>query len=231
MLPRTSPLTDSNVSLNTVFEKMLEHYGPQDWWPGESPLEIMIGAVLTQNTSWKNVEKAIANLKDADLVHLSRLHTTRVEELAEIIRPSGYYRLKAKRLHNLISHVMSKYDGDLEWMFSHDVSTLREELLAINGIGPETADSILLYAGNLKTFVVDAYTARILKRHGWIEWEADYHQIQEHFVSEVPAEVEHYNEFHALIVRTGNEFCRKTPKCQGCPLECYLPESGIQEPI
>ncbi|UBM34256.1 endonuclease III domain-containing protein [Bremerella sp. TYQ1] len=224
-------LSDSNVSLNTVFEKLLEHYGPQQWWPGDSPLEIMIGAVLTQNTSWKNVEKAIANLKDADLLHLGRLHATRQEELAEIIRPSGYYRLKAKRLWNLIDHVMTKYDGDLEWMFSHDVATLREELLGINGIGPETADSILLYAGNLKTFVVDAYTARILKRHGWIDWEADYHQIQDHFVSQVPDEVSHYNEFHALIVRTGNQFCRKTPKCEGCPLQSYLPASGIQEPI
>lgn len=210
---------------------MLEHYGPQDWWPGDSPLEIMIGAVLTQNTSWKNVEKAITNLKEADLLHLKRLHGVRLEELAEIIRPSGYYRLKAKRLHNLVDHVIRKYDGDLEWMFSHSVSTLREELLEINGIGPETADSILLYAGNLPTFVVDTYTARIMKRHGWIDWDADYHQIQEHFVSEVPAEVAHYNEFHALIVRTGNQFCRKTPKCEGCPLQCLLPESGIQEPF
>ena len=223
-------LHDSNVSLNTIFEKLLEHYGPQDWWPGDSPLEIMIGAVLTQNTSWKNVEKAIANLKEASLMHLERLHKTKVEELAEIIRPSGYYRLKAKRLSNLIDYVMTRYDGDLEWMFSHDVTSLREELLAINGIGPETADSILLYAGNKETFVVDTYTSRILKRHGWIEWEADYHQIQDHFVSQVPAEVEHYNEFHALIVRTGNEFCRKTPKCDSCPLECYLPVGGIQEP-
>ncbi len=209
---------------------MLEHYGPQNWWPGDSPLEIMIGAVLTQNTSWKNVEKAIENLRQADLLHLGRLHAVRIEELAEIIRPSGYYRLKAKRLHNLIDYVMQKYDGDLDWMFSHSVSKLREELLSINGIGPETADSILLYAGNLPAFVVDTYTARILKRHGWIDWEAGYHEIQDHFVSQVPAEVAHYNEFHALIVRTGNQFCRKTPKCEGCPLECLLPESGIQQP-
>lgn len=223
-------MNDSNVTLVTVFEKLLEFYGPQNWWPGESPLEIMVGAVLTQNTSWKNVEKAITNLKEESLLNLQRLHQTNVEELAEVIRPSGYYRLKAKRLANLVDHVMTKYDGDLEWMFSHDLETLREELLGINGIGPETADSILLYAGNKPTFVVDAYTARILKRHGWIDWEADYHQIQEHFVGTVPPEVEHYNEFHALIVRAGNQFCRKTPKCEGCPLACYLPETGISEP-
>ena len=210
-----------------IYERLLQAFGHQDWWPGDSPFEVMVGAVLTQNTSWKNVEKAIDNLRDADCLRLADVHRLKVEELAELIRPAGYYRLKARRLKNLIDFVADRYDGSLEAMFAVDVSQLREELLGINGIGPETADSILLYAGDLLSFVVDNYTARVLKRHGWIEPEADYYAIQDFLASSLPDDVQLYNEFHALFVRVGNSYCRKTPQCDQCPLNELLPESGI----
>ncbi|EAQ77131.1 endonuclease III domain-containing protein [Blastopirellula marina] len=218
-----------SISLLDVYDRLLAHYGHQSWWPGDSPLEIMVGAVLTQNTSWKNVEKAIVNLKEEGLLDPFKLHETPVEELAEIIRPAGYYRLKAKRLQNLMRYVVDVHSGDLEAMFACSVDSLREDLLALNGIGPETADAILLYAGNLPTFVVDTYTSRVLKRHGWIEQEADYHQIQDQFVSQLPEDVALFNEYHALLVRVGNGHCRKTPKCETCPLCDLLPPSGIEE--
>jgi len=210
-----------------VYRKLLEHYGPQDWWPGDSPVEILIGAVLTQNTSWKNVEKAIANLRDARLIHLKRLDRIAVEDLAEIIRPSGYFRLKAKRLKNLVAHIMAVYQGDLASLFALPVEEARTSLLSVNGVGPETADSILLYAGDRLAFVVDTYTARIFKRHAWIDQKADYHQLQALLTSQVPADVSVYNEYHALIVRAGNEFCRKQPNCSACPLKSMLPPGGV----
>jgi len=214
--------------VESVYRKLLEHYGPQDWWPGDSPVEIMIGAVLTQNTSWKNVEKAIENLREASLIHLKGLHDISVEELAEIIRPSGYFRLKAKRLKNLVAHIVEVYQGDLGKLFALPVAEARSSLLSVNGIGPETADSILLYAGDRLTFVVDTYTARVFKRHAWVEQEADYHQLQAFLTSHMPADVPLYNEYHALIVRIGNEFCRKQPQCSACPLQSMLPAGGIE---
>jgi endonuclease-3 related protein len=217
------------ASLHEVYEKLLAAYGPQSWWPGNGPFEIMVGAVLVQNTAWKNVEKAIDNLREDCLLTPAALHAVPAEELEELIRPAGYFRLKTKRLRNLLNFIMERYDGDLERMFATSLSTLREELLSINGIGPETADSILLYAGELPTFVVDTYTSRVLKRHGWIEFEADYHAIQDHFQSQLPDSVQLYNEYHALLVSVGHHHCRKTPKCDECPLQCLLPESGIQE--
>ena len=146
-----------------------------------------------------------------------------------MIRPAGYYRLKARRLKNLVEFVFAEYGGSLDAMFSTQLTTLREQLLRVNGIGPETADSILLYAGELPTFVVDNYTARVLKRHGWIEPEADYYAIKDQFESELEADVELYNEFHALLVRVGNHYCRKTPKCDECPLVDMLPDNGFVE--
>jgi endonuclease-3 related protein len=219
-----------SATLQQVYQQLYDAYGPQGWWPGETPLEVMVGAVLTQNTAWKNVERAIANLREADVLALARLHAVPHEELAELIRPAGYYRLKAGRLRNLLNFVMEQYDGSLKAMFATNLATLREQLLGVNGIGPETADSILLYAGNLSTFVVDTYTARMLKRHGWIEPEAGYHDIQEHFASQLPDDVQLFNEFHALIVRVGHHHCRRTPKCEGCPLQPLLPPGGICEP-
>lgn len=219
----------SSGDLMDVYQRLLAAFGPQGWWPGDTPLEIMLGAVLTQNTSWKNVEKALENLRQADLLDLAALAALPTEELAEIIRPAGYYRVKAKRLKNLLAFIDERYEGSLERMFATSLSTLREELLAVSGIGPETADSIFLYAGGLPSFVVDAYTARVFKRHGWIEPEADYHAIQEHFTSGLPEEAPLFNEYHALIVEVGKRYCGKTPQCEECPLCELLPASGIQE--
>jgi endonuclease-3 related protein len=219
------------ATLHEVYDRLLTAFGPQDWWPGDSPFEIMVGAVLVQNTAWKNVEKAIDNLREEGLLDPHSLFKLPVEELEELIRPAGYFRLKSKRLRNLLAMILERYDGSIEAMFAESLSTLREQLLAVNGVGPETADSILLYAGQMSSFVVDTYTHRVLARHGWIEYEADYHQIQDHFTMNLPAEVPLYNEFHALLVRVGHLHCRKTPKCEECPLLELLPDGGIQEPI
>ena len=216
--------------LHDVYDCLLAAYGPQHWWPGETPFEIMVGAILVQNTAWKNVEKAIRNLADADLLDPQALANVDTEELQELIRPAGYFRLKTKRLLHLVRHVVDQYNGNLDAMFSVDLSALREALLRLNGIGPETADSILLYAGGLPTFVVDTYTHRVLARHGWIDYEAQYYEIKDMFEAELEQDVGLYNEFHALLVRVGHRHCRKTPKCDGCPLEGLLPEGGICDP-
>lgn len=217
------------VSLHKVYRKLLDHYGPQNWWPAESPFEVIVGAVLTQNTSWKNVEKAIENLREESLLEPHKLHRLPVGELAEIIRPAGYYNVKARRLHNVVEYLVKRHAGRLDRMFETSLDTLREELLAIKGVGPETADSILLYAGQLPTFVVDAYTARVVMRHGWMEPEADYHQLKDFFESGLEREAPLFNEYHALIVRVGKDFCGPRPKCQGCPLKCLLPAGGPRE--
>jgi len=218
------------ATLQEVYDRLLAAFGPQHWWPGESPFEVMVGAVLVQNTAWKNVEKAINTLKDEDLLEPHALYRVPVEELEEWIRPAGYYRIKARRLRNLLQFLITRYHGSLEAMFRNDVPTLREELLSVNGIGPETADSILLYAGGLPTFVIDTYTHRVLARHGWIGFDADYYELQDHFDSALPKDAALYNEYHALLVRLGHTHCRKRPKCDGCPLIELLPEGGPLEP-
>ena len=217
------------VNLQKVYDMLLAAYGPQNWWPADSPFEVVVGAVLTQNTSWSNVERAIENLRGADLLSPAKLFALSHEELAELIRPAGYFRLKAGRLRNFLAYLFEFHDGSLDAMFRGELSTLREQLLSINGIGPETADSILLYAGGFPTFVVDAYTARVLKRHGWIEPEADYYAMQQHLEDALERSPELFNEYHALIVKVGKQHCGPRPKCAGCPLECVLPPGGIVE--
>jgi endonuclease-3 related protein len=215
-----------------VYERLLSAFGPQHWWPGESPFEVMVGAVLVQNTSWRNVERAIANLRDANLMLPRVLFALAESELAELIRPAGYFQVKARRLHNLLKLVVEQYDGSLEAMFQTDLATLREELLGVSGIGPETADAILLYAAGRPTFVVDTYTHRILARHGWIGYDAGYDEIKDYFESGLPQDSKLYNDYHALLVRVGKEYCRKTnPKCDECPLRDLLPAGGIVEPF
>jgi endonuclease-3 related protein len=214
-----------------VQQRLLEHFGPQHWWPAETPFEVMVGAVLTQNTSWRNVTRAIANLRERDLMEPAALYAVAVEELAELIRPAGYYRVKAKRLRNLLEYVMDRCAGSLEEMFERSTEQLRAELLEIKGIGPETADSILLYAAGKASFVVDAYTYRVCVRHGWIEAEIDYEGLKEFFETALPEDAGLYNELHALLVRVGHEHCRRRPKCEGCPLEGMLPEGGPLEPM
>lgn len=219
-------------NLLQVYERLLDAFGPQRWWPGDSPLEVLVGAVLVQNTAWRNVERAIASLREAGVMEPRRLYALPPDELAELIRPAGYFQVKAKRLRNLLAFLIHQYDGSLEAMFRTHVSTLREQLLAIHGIGPETADAILLYAGGLPTFVVDTYTHRILARHGWIGYDAGYHEIKDHFESALPADAQLYNEYHALVVRVGKEYCRRAgPRCEECPLAELLPVEGVVEPV
>jgi len=220
-----------NSPLNEVYRRLFDAFGPQHWWPGESPFEVMVGAVLTQNTNWQNVERAIRNLRDADLLEPHALDDVPVEELEELIRPAGYFRVKARRLKSLLDFLVERFDGSLDAMFQTELTELRRQLLEVHGIGPETADSILLYAGGLPSFVVDAYTHRIFARHGWIDFDADYHQIQDYVQSSLPQDVPQYNEFHALLVRLGKDYCRKTgPKCAACPLREMLPAGGPLEP-
>ena len=209
-----------------MFEALYERYGPQHWWPAETPFEVMVGAVLAQNTSWKNVRRAIENLKDAELLEPRALYDLDAEELAELIRPAGYFTRKAQRLRNLLKLVVERYGGRLDRMFATDPSTLREELLSVNGVGPETADSILLYAAGKPTFVVDTYTHRVLSRHGLVEAEIGYEGLKEFCEDHVPEDVAHYNEYHALLVRVGHEFCKPRPKCEACPLKAFLPAGG-----
>jgi endonuclease-3 related protein len=220
------------LELVRAYDRLFDAFGPQHWWPGDSPFEIIVGAVLVQNTSWRNVERAIQNLRDAAVMSPVAMYALPPEELAELIRPAGYYQVKTRRLRNLLQFVLDNFGGSLDEMFTTDLSTLREQLLAVHGIGPETADAILLYAGGLPTFVVDTYTHRVLARHGWIGYEADYHEIKDYFESTLPADAPLYNEYHALLVRVGKDFCRRTaPKCEACPLSNMLPEGGITPPM
>ncbi|MFC1757346.1 endonuclease III domain-containing protein [Planctomycetota bacterium] len=213
-----------------VYERLAKHFGKQHWWPGETKFEIIVGAVLTQNTAWSNVELAIENLRDASALKFSAMHQLSSDELSELIRPAGYYNLKAKRLRNLLQFIDEEYDGAIDDMFSVGMMTLREQLLGVNGIGPETADSILLYAGEQPTFVVDAYTARMVKRHEWVDEEADYYAIKDYFESQLNSDTQLFNEYHALIVQLGKSFCKPKPVCQECPLCDLLPESSELRP-
>jgi len=201
-----------------VYEKLYNMYGPQHWWPGDTPFEVIVGAILTQNTNWGNVEKAIANLKTEGLLSPEGLREIHHNHLAMLIRPSGYFNIKAGRLKHFIDHLFKRCDGSLKKMFSKDLKEARRELLEVKGIGPETADSILLYAGQYPIFVIDAYTVRIFQRLGVLTEEVTYHEAQEIFMDALPHDVAMFNEYHALIVRLGKEFCRPLPKCNACPL-------------
>ncbi|MCI5164534.1 MAG: endonuclease III domain-containing protein [Candidatus Electrothrix sp. GM3_4] len=205
--------------LEDIYRRMLEHFGPQHWWPGETSFEVMVGAVLTQNTNWQNVEKALANLREAELLSLSALAALSVEELAEYIRPAGYYKIKAGRLHNLFTMIAKHWDNDLDYLLQQPTLALREQLLSVKGIGPETADSMVLYAAGQPMFVVDTYTHRILIRHEIISEDYNYCQIQEMFMDNLNEDAALFNEYHALLVQVGKQFCKKSkPQCGGCPL-------------
>jgi endonuclease-3 related protein len=209
--------------LNGIYELLLKAYGPQHWWPAESPLEVMVGAVLTQNTNWQGVEQAIANLKRDNLLNQHKLKAISAEELSRLIKPAGYFNLKARRLKNLIGMVAEFYGADLDAMEQMETAKLRQELLLVNGVGPETADSILLYAFHRPIFVVDTYTYRVTSRHGLIEEEANYQALQDLFMEHLPLDVEMFNEYHALLVRVGKLHCKRKARCKGCPLEPLLP--------
>lgn len=212
-------------TLLPIYTALLDHFGPQHWWPGDTPLEVLVGAVLTQNTNWGNVSRAIANLQGENLLSFAALVSLPEAVLAEKIRPSGYFNLKARRLKNLLALISREEPaGDLDRFFSRETPALREKLLTVKGIGPETADSILLYAAGKPVFVVDAYTYRMLRRHGLIGEETSYAEMQELFMDNLPADVQLFNEYHALIVRLGKEYCKKSrPRCQHCPLRQFEP--------
>jgi len=212
-------ITGINQTLMKIFNLLLSSFGPQNWWPAETELEMMVGAILTQNTSWNNVEKAILNLKEKSLLSIRKLSQIPASILAEYIRPAGYYNLKVKRLKNLIHFIVDRYNGEIKTLFSLDTETIREELLTVKGIGLETADSIVLYGAERPIFVVDTYTHRILIRHGLIEEEAGYNDVQSFFMDNLSHDVELFKEFHALIVKTGKDFCRREPRCPECPLD------------
>jgi endonuclease-3 related protein len=214
-----SALPAEKQKLLEMFHRMLNHFGPQDWWPADTELEVMVGAVLTQNTNWDNVEKAIANLKSKEMLNIRTLQYLSVPELAQEIRPAGYFNIKAKRLKNLIDFIVDKYDGDIQELLDEETEKLRRRLLSVNGIGPETADSILLYAASRPVFVIDAYTHRILIRHGMFAEEGTYYDLQQFFMDHLPEDKTLFGEFHALIVQTGKVYCRKKPKCDPCPLK------------
>jgi endonuclease-3 related protein len=205
--------------LTEIYELLFERFGPQHWWPGESQFEIIIGAILTQNTNWTNVEKAITNLKNKNALSARGLYEMNPDELAALIKPAGYFNIKAKRLKSFLTWLFNEYDGRLENLEQLSTARLREELLNIKGIGPETADSILLYAFERPVFVVDAYTARVITRHGLIESGCDYEQLQELFQSNLTEDVQAFNEYHALLVRVGKEHCKPKAVCSSCPLE------------
>ena len=204
--------------LREFYNRLFQAFGKQNWWPGESAFEIIIGAMLTQNTNWSNVEKAICNLKKQNLLTPQKLHALSHACLAKLIKPAGYFNLKAKRIQNFLVYFFKTYNGNISSMKRQRISRLREELLSVNGIGPETADSILLYALGKPVFVVDAYTKRFLSRHAIIDENSDYYDIQRLFMENVSNDRQLFNEYHALIVRLGKDYCRPKPRCESCSL-------------
>jgi endonuclease-3 related protein len=208
--------------LMSTYHALRERFGSRHWWPADSTFEVCVGAILTQNTSWKNVAKAIDSLRAAGKLEPFKIYRTTHEELALIIKPAGYFNVKATRLRNFINHLVEKHGGDLDSLFSAPVITLREELLSIKGIGKETADSMILYAAHKLIFVVDAYTKRVLYRHGLVKGDADYDTMQTIFEVNIPPDVDLFNDFHAQLVAVGHQYCKRIPLCDKCPLQPFL---------
>jgi endonuclease-3 related protein len=214
-----------NQRLLCIYELLDAHFGNLHWWPGDSPFEVIVGAILTQNTTWRNVEKAIVNLKSNGILSPEAILMTGDHILSDLIRPSGYHRVKTRRLKSFVRYLYENYNGSLDAMFLEDLQTLRKNLLVINGIGEETADSILLYAGEKLIFVVDSYTRRILERHGIVFKGDAYADIQNLFMNHLPRSVSLYKQYHALLVNTGKFFCKNPPRCEGCPLKALMTTS------
>jgi endonuclease-3 related protein len=227
------PIIDSRIMKSTKISKILieiynslfERYGHRGWWPGDTPFEIAIGAILTQNTAWKNAKKALNEIKKRNLLEPTKLLNLRFEELASLIRPVGYFNLKAKRLLNFLSYINEKYEAKIEKMFAQPLYTLRQELLKIKGIGFETADSIILYAGKKPIFVIDAYTHRIFSRLKLADPKWDYTTLQALFMKNLPHDPSLFNDYHAQIVHLGQTHCLPKPNCPNCPILSYCPSS------
>lgn len=214
--------------VHKIYRALARAYGRLHWWPARTRFEVIVGAFLTQNTSWKNVELALRNLRRADALNLPAMRRIPQSELEQLIRPSGYFRQKAKRLKTFVAYLDERHAGSLNRMFAQPLERLRPELLELNGVGPETADAILLYAGKLPVFVVDAYAKRVFERHGIVKAGAKYEQVRalvEGALREKEKDSEladHFNEFHAQLVQVGKEFCGIAAKCEGCPLQPLL---------
>ncbi len=216
--------------LHQYYDALYRAHGAQAWWPGRTRFEVIVGAILTQNTSWKNVERAIGQLRGKKMLTVQAIEQVDVDELAQLIRSSGYYRMKAKKLKAFVEFLRREFKGSLTKMFAAETSELRQMLLGVHGIGPETADSILLYAGGHRVFVVDAYTRRILFRHGLAQGDETYEEVRGLFERSLPASAAVFNEYHALIVKTGKDHCRASEaRCAGCALQQFLPEAGKAE--
>jgi endonuclease-3 related protein len=214
--------------LSRYYDAMSSTLGPMRWWPAKTPFEVIVGAILTQNTAWTNVEKAIDNLRQVKLLTPAALAHVSQPRLARLIRSSGYFRQKARKLKAFVGFLRRGYGGSLARMFRQPTAALREELLGVHGIGPETADSILLYAGNHPVFVVDAYTRRILTRHGVMSEKSAYEEIRLLFETNLPRDPKLWNEYHALVVNVGKNWCRnRNPRCEECPLRPFLPAETL----
>jgi endonuclease III related protein len=214
--------------LIAIFDTLFQAFGPQQWWPAETPFEVIVGAILTQNTAWTNVEKAIKAMRNQGLLELRPLAQVPEAELASLIRPSGYYNQKARKLKHFCEYLETHWDGDLNGFLQQDGDDLRSQLLGLRGIGPETADSIVLYAAEKPSFVVDAYTYRIFSHHGWVPEELNYQDLRAFFMDSLTPDVDFFKEYHALLVRCGHLYCRRRPWCTGCPLEDNLAnEQGL----
>ncbi len=213
-----------------LYKKLFDHFGLQHWWPGNSSFEIAVGAILTQQTAWTNVEMAIENLKNAKMLDTEKIASSDLKYLEELIRPSGFFRQKAGYLKNFCQQIIDNHDGSIEKLLGGELQSVRKELLAFRGIGPETADSILLYAGNYPTFVVDAYTIRICQRTGMFD-SKKYDEVKAFFEEKVKLDAQVYNEFHALLVELGKNHCTSSnPKCENCPVNngCQYPRRTVQ---
>ena len=216
----------SSAILLTIYERLFEAFGPQKWWPARTREEMIIGAILAQNTAWSNVERAIGRLRQANRLTLSRIDRTPAARLAELVRSSGTHRIKAERLKSFAAWLRDRFDGNLDALFARGVEQARRELLSVKGVGPETADVILLYAGGLATFVVDAYTQRILRRHLIVPPACTYDHTKQVCERALPTDQQLYNEYHALLVELGKQYCRPQARCAGCPLASLSHDAG-----
>ena len=227
------PKTPSpGAALRQAYRLMLAAQGHQCWWPGETPFEVCVGAILTQNTNWTNVERALANLKAAGVLEARKLFALAEKRLAELIRPAGFFNVKARRLRNFLRALVEEFDGDLQRFLAGQTHAVRQRLLAIKGIGPETADSMLLYAGGHPSFVIDAYTKRIFARHQWCDRKPTYHDLQSLCATSLDerpaaAKLDYWQDYHAQLVMVGKNFCRpRVARCDQCPLRTLLPKGG-----
>lgn len=213
--------------LQEMYSRLSNRFGPTGWWPARTPFEVAVGAVLTQNTAWRNVEKAIKNLREHKVLSVRSLYSIGPRKLAQLVRPAGYFRLKSQRLKNLVNFIQHEYSGSMARMARQNTDRLREELIGVSGIGPETADSILLYALGKPVFVVDAYTKRILARHGLVNEDVRYEELRLFFEEHLPRDVTLFKEFHALLVKVGSQFCKKRALCEECTLRFLWGQPGL----